>query len=92
MVDEKILNEAIQMKNFNTVKESLRELGLKQGFDLYDEATATKLNSDNPFDYRWFSNYSSDWDAELTEDLNQIFKHMDEYQYAIKNGDIKSAF
>lgn len=47
------------MQNFNVVKESLRELGIKQGFDLYEKATTEKLNSEDPFDLQWFSDYSS---------------------------------
>ncbi|XXQ67327.1 hypothetical protein ACKLNO_06670 [Neisseriaceae bacterium B1] len=79
------------MQNFNSVKEALRELGIKQGFDLYDKATTEKLNSDDPFDLQWFSNYSSNWNDELEEDFNSFFQHMKDYQYAIENEDIKSA-
>ncbi|ELL04845.1 hypothetical protein [Neisseria meningitidis] len=79
------------MKNFNVVKESLRELGIKQGFDLYEKATTEKLNSEDPLDLQWLSNYSSDWNDELEEDFDSFFQHMKEYQYAIDNEDIKSA-
>lgn len=88
---KKILNEEIQMKNFNTVKESLRELGLKQGFDLYEKATTEQLDSEDPFDLQWFSDYSSNWNDELEENFNSFFQHMKEYQYSIDNEDIKSA-
>ncbi|QEY27128.1 hypothetical protein D0T92_03620 [Neisseria zalophi] len=84
------------MNDLNSVRDSLRELGLKQGIDLGDEKAIAKFNDEVPFDSRWFDSrwlccYLEDWNEELEERLHYFFKNMSDYQDAMDKEDIKSA-
>ncbi|MCS4533281.1 DUF6853 family protein [Neisseria montereyensis] len=81
----------MKIKDFNSIKEALIALGLKQGFDLSDKEAVEKINSEVPFDSRWLCYYSYDWDNDLKERFHDFLKYMQKYQDAMDKEDIKSA-
>ncbi|MCS4533283.1 DUF6853 family protein [Neisseria montereyensis] len=81
----------MELNDFNAVRDALRELGLKQGFELGDEEAINKFNDEVPFDSRWICYYADDWNEKLEKRLHDFFENMRDYQDTMAKEDIKSA-